>query len=455
MMDFKLKKVAVPEVVLLAILLTGFAISYGIVWSRSDIKLSPPNEVPASGFWFSMPQGGGWQKSSAFKFSKNGYYLTSAQDADGQKSANHLTVAYLLAAGKVDANDWFRSKAVQMGGRVSSIRYIKGHDTDVCVARIEMRGQSLNIFYGIATLPGERNVIIEVVNVTDDAEWGWDIVTRVAESFDYKGNPLLDRGKKIIASIRSKGLEKLLGTSRQEDYFLLGEDGRTEGFAVNMYARTGDDAKKDVRIVNSSYLHSLGGRENILQTDDRFDTFLWLSNTLNAAGVRKRLAEVRLDEDASMRVRLQGSFYAETYVPGPAAIPELLAPAVFREMLASGTQEAIVDFIDFDGRIVPAAIRLKRRTEDSNDGLAYTVTVHYFGEGDISEEIFLDVDGKIEKGYVLGQTPYTLQRSGKDVIFGEFPLWLDYLTSLEKLLMDDNAEGKKPRRIVHNVTTAL
>ena len=58
-----------------------------------------------------------------------------------------------------------------------------------------------------------------------------------------------------------------------------------------------------------------------------------------------RIAEVQLDDDATMSVRLLTERSVTTSAPGRAAIPDPLSMAVFREMLADGTKEAIFDFI--------------------------------------------------------------------------------------------------------------
>jgi hypothetical protein len=448
-----LKKYALPEVVLLAVLVAGFGIAHLIVQSRSYITLSPPGEVPASGFWFSLPQGRGWQAMPTEKFAQNSYYRTSVQITDNDKNAARLTVTYMLAAGKIDANDWLKVRAAQLGGSISDIRRIEGQNVVTQAALFAIRGQPLSIFYGIASLPGGRNVVIEAIDTSNGDEWAWDVVTNVAKSFIFKGNPLLETGEKLIASIRNKGLGQLLGMARQEDDFLVHEDGVTQGFSTTMYARMGNDAEMNVRMIESYYVNSLGGRESVLQTNDRFDKFTWLCNALDSAGTRKRLAEVRLGDDAAMNVQVQGDRYAETYEPGPAAIPDSLAPVVFKEMLADGIKEAIVDYISSDGRILPVIIQLQDHLADSNNRLGHAVTVKYFGETDMSEEITLNADGQTERNVVSGQAPYMLNRSSRELILNEFPLWLDYFMNIEKLLMKDAVDStKNPRRIVRNVT---
>jgi hypothetical protein len=448
-----LKKYAVSEVVLLAIFVIGLIISYAIVVSRSYIKLSSPVEVPSAGFSFSMPQGNGWQTGTDVQFEENSYYLTAVQKAAGDKVATRLTVMYVVAAGTIDANGWLKLKAAQMGGRIFGERRIEGRDICTIAAMFEMRGQSMRLFCGIASLPGGRNVLIEAIDTTDDESWGWNVLTSVAESFAFKGNPLLEEGKKIVASIRGKGLAQAMGISKRQEYFLVSEDGRNEGFEVNLYARSDGDVPLNVRMIESYYVRSLGGMEGVLQTNDQFDRFFWITNALSSRGVRSKAVELRLDDDATMSVRIGGARYAQEYVPGPAAIPDPLSPAVYREMIAADTPQAIIDFIDSQGRILPAIVQVQKKSSDANDDSVYTVTVKYFDQTGLSQELYLNADGQIVKGIVAGRSSYLLTRGSKETIFAEFPLWLDYITSIEKLLEEEMPENTKtPRRIVRNVT---
>jgi hypothetical protein len=418
--------------------------------------LSLPVDVPAAGFSFSMPQGNGWQTGTTVQFEENNYYLMAVQKNAGDKVATRLTVMYVVAAGTIDANEWLISKAAQMGGRIRGERSIEGRGILTRAAMLEMRGQSMRIFYGIALLPGGRNVLIEAVDTTDDESWGWEALTRVAESFVFKGNPLLEQGQKVVASIRGKGLAQVMGISKQQQYFLVSEDGRNEGFEVNLYARSESDASLNVRMIESYYVRSLGGMEGILQTNDQFDRFFWISNTLSSRGARSKAVELHLDDDATMSVRMGGARYAQEYVPGPAAIPDPLSLAVYKEMIALDISQAIIDFIDSQGRILPAIVQVQKRSSDANDSIAYTVTVKYCDQTGLLQELSLDADGQIAKGVVEGRNSYLLTRSSKEMILAEFPLWLDYITSIEKLLEEDMPENtKNPRRIVRNVAAGI
>jgi hypothetical protein len=449
MKDFKLKKYAVPEVLLLAILVVGLIISQSIVLSRSYIKLSAPYEVPASGFFFSMPTGAGWQTGGALKFAQNSWYLTSAQGGE-VKNTTSLTVSYLLAAGEPDVNDWLGSKADQLGQNLGSGRIIKGKDIVTYAAIIDLRGKPLNIFYGIAPLPGGRNVIIELVDTADDPERGWEILTKIAQSFVFKGNPLLDEGDKLVASLRSKGLGSVLGVSKQANYFLISEKDSTEGFEADIYARTDGQAAENVRAVNSYFLRNLGGEESVLHTNDRFDRFLWTSSLLGSSGAKRGEIEMRLG-DGAMSIMQRGHLVGK-YVPGPAAVPESFSIAVFRQMIADGMKQALIDFISSEGQIKPGLVRLQDKPADSNSEASHIISIKYFADDDISEEIQLDAEGQIVSDTLSGRLSYVLRRSSKEIILSEFPQWLEYINNFDKLLENSSTGGKIDlRRVVRNV----
>ena len=82
--------------VLLAILVIGLIISHSIVLSRSYIKLSQPNEVPASGFSFCMPEGTGLADYAGREIRKEQLvYDGRAKAAGWQRTATRLTVSYV------------------------------------------------------------------------------------------------------------------------------------------------------------------------------------------------------------------------------------------------------------------------------------------------------------------------------------------------------------------------
>jgi uncharacterized protein YxeA len=98
-------------------------------------------------------------------------------------------------------------------------------------------------------------------------------------------------------------------------------------------------------------------------------------------------------------------------------------------------------------------VQVQKKSSDANDDSVYTVTVKYFDQTGLSQELYLNADGQIVKGIVAGRSSYLLTRGSKETIFAEFPLWLDYITSIEKLLEEEMPENTKtPRRIVRNVT---
>jgi hypothetical protein len=456
MRDFIVKKYALTEALLLAIFAAGLIVSELIVVSRSHIKLSPPSEAPASGFFVSMPQGRGWQTSPTWKFAQNSYYRTSFQKTSRGRSTTIITAAYLIAAGRLEPMDYFKNRAAQMDGHFSTPRIIKGHDVVTQAAMITSNQDGANIFCGIAALAGGRNVMLEVVDTTGDAEYGWNIVNSIAGSFTFKGNELLQNGQKLIASMRSKGLNRLLGQPLQENYFLISFDGRTDGFKADIYTHTQTGTDANVLMISSYYLNRRGGEESILQTNERFDRFVLSSSMLYADGSRKNMLELQLAEDGTMSIKRQGRSYSEAYTPGPAAISELLFEAVFREMLADGIKQAMLDFIGSEGKIVPSGVEIKSQSADPNSASAYIVEIRYFDNTNTLEKIYFNTDRQVEKSMISDDTSYTLNSCGKKEVLNEFPQWSDYIINLERMLKEDTIDGdKKPRRIVSNVRTSI
>jgi hypothetical protein len=447
MRDFKFSKLVLPEVVLLAILVIGLIISHWIVLGRSYIKLSEPQEVPASGFSFCMPTGAAWQVMPAMKYAKNSWFISGVQGGGARKSATRLTISYLLAQGQTDPNQWLISQAAQLGESIRDVKIINGKNIAVHAAMVDLRGQPLNIVYGIAVLPQGRSISLELVDTADDPQWGWNILTKVAQSFAFKGNPLLEQGQNVIESMRKSGIGKLIA-QKQEEYFIISSDDRPQGFNVEMLAQISGKAMMNIRAINSHLILNAGGIESILQANDKFETFLWTSSMLSSSGVHREAVEVRLNVDATMSVRLQGQQEIETYVPGPAAIPEPFSNAVIRQMAAEKITEAMIDFIGPQGQIIPGIVQLQNAPEEPN-GMPKQVNVRLVAE-ESTTQIYFDAQGLAQKYVVSGKTPYTLTKSSKEAVINEFPGWVEYISNLDKLLNENIKDDKNLRRIVRD-----
>lgn len=484
----------VDKIVLLGLFIVALLIASFIVVSRSSIVLSEPIELDYAGLSVSIPTGNGWQSEKQWQYQQNSFTLGSFFNPGSSGPTALVSCRYLLAAARAAPDVLFEEKASEIGGAkiaktgqiemgMPGFSFAKGSQNrgplTLNWAHIKRSKTPFDTFFGFAQLPNNRRLDIEVYQATGDTDLAEEIFKSVTDSLKFTDTPLLDAGGKIVAEIRSKGLDSflVLASDKQrqarESFFLIKDArGRTLGFTMEVlsshFAERPQDKDALIELVPEAQLDILAGssyyirgrydrrQATFFQSRNNLNEFVWKSQT--SSPTSRSNAEIVLGKDGIMTVKKFGQRAEEkNYQISPAAIPDVLGDLLFSQMLDSDQKEIFVDIIEADGKIIPAlisGIESPRRSASQNRGSGADVTneeaIYAFsvqlldGRG-FSEQVYLDDQRRISKRLLQQEGTYTFERTSAENILREFPEQGSYILqrkdgTLEQSQPQENSE---------------
>jgi hypothetical protein len=431
----------------IAVLLIAFFL---VIW-RSAIVLSEPIELNCAGLSVCIPTGVGWRSENRWKYQQNAFTLDSFFNPSSVTTV--VSVRYHLAATKATPDALFEEKASTLGGaEITKTGQIEMGGSDFSSAKdsqsrsiptlnwahIKKSKTLLDAFFGIAQLPNNRRLDIEVYQATGDTDLAERIFKSVTESLKFTDNQLLEAGSKIVAEIKGKGLDSFLASvgnkqERGRESFFLIKDARerTIGFTMEVLG-----CPEPGRFGAGSfyYIRRQPEQEQVtfFQSENNLTEFVWKSETSGPSG--KSGAEIVLDKNEIMTVK---EFDLQTkekdYQISPAAIPDVLSEFIFSQMIDNNSRKILVDTIEPDGKITPTLISrtdahspAALQSQSSETDVAKEETVYVFeveildGRG-FSERVYLNSQKQISKMLLQQESIYTLERTSAENILREFP----------------------------------
>jgi hypothetical protein len=477
----------VDKIVLLGLFIVALLIAHFIVVLRSSIVLSEPIELDYAGLSVSVPTGNGWQSEKQWQYQQNAFTLGSFFNPGRSGATALVSCRYLLAATRAAPDVLFEEKASAIGGAKIAktgqiemgspgLSFAKGSQNrgplTLNWAHIKRSKTPFDTFFGFAQLPNNRRLDVEVHQATGGTDLAEEIFKSVTDSLKFTDTKLLDAGGKIIAEIKSKGLDSFLENQGQESFFLIKDArGRTLGFTMEVLSSHFAEKlqNKDVLIetVPEAQLGSrLAGSPNILaggfyyirgrydrtqttffQSDNSLNEFVWKSQTSSPAG--RSDAEIVLGKDGIMTVKKFGRRAEENdYQISPAAIPDVLGELLFSQMLDSDQKKIVVDTIEADGKITPvliSGIESPRRSASQNrssgtdvtdEEATYVFSVQLLDGRGFSEQVYLDDQRRISKRLLQQEGTYTFERTSTEDILREFPEQGSYILQRKDKILE-------------------
>jgi hypothetical protein len=482
-----------------------------VIW-RSAIVLSKPIELNCAGLSVCIPTGAGWRSEKQWKYQQNAFSLDSFFGPGPGSVTTIVSCRYQLAATKAAPEVLFEEKASAVGGskiaKTGQIEigrpgsfFAKGPQNKsiptIYWAHIKGSKTLFDTFFGVAQLPNNRRLDIEVYQDTGDTDLAEEIFKSVTESLKFTDNQLLEAGSKIVAEIKGKGLDSFLtsvgnklapsgveaGQEWDRESFFLIKDARerTIGFTMEamdsnfapvpaappLLSATADkgvqaerpqndvavepapEAQLNILAWSFYYIRGRHDQEQVtfFQSDNSFNEFVWKSETSGPSG--RSGVEIVLDKNGIMTVKefdLQAK--EKDYQISPAAIPDVLSEFIFSQMIDGDSGEILVDIIEPDGKITPTLISrtdahspAALQSQNSEADVAVEETVYVFkmefldGRG-FSEQVYLDDQRRISRMLLQQESTYTLERTGAENILREFPEQGSYILQRKDKILE-------------------
>lgn len=441
-------------------------IAHLIVLRRSAIKLSEPIELNRSGVSVRIPTGAGWRTEKQWKYQQNTFTLDSFFNPSPGSITAIVSCRFSLAAIETAPEVLFDEKVSEISGskivktgrvEISELAsFSSAKDSQnrsfpaIDWAHIEGPEASSDTFFGTVRLPNNRRLDIEAYQDAGDTGLAEEIFNSVIESLKFTDTPLLEAGNKIVAEIKSKGLDSFpyytdKKRDNKESFFLINDArGHASGFIME-----GLGPGEQKQFAAWSYYYIRGRYELkqavFFQSENNLNEFVWKSETRGLG--RRRGTEMVLAKDGIMTVReFDLRSEEKNYKPGPAAMPDVLDKFLFSQMLDSNQKEIIVDIIEADGKIIPALVsrteadlpaaspavttrtdkRGSRKKQSDKADVALEKAAYIFridlldGRG-YSQQVYLDDQKQITRMVSQQESAYTLERTNAENILREFP----------------------------------
>ncbi len=494
--NYETRKRGVDKIALLGLFVVALLMARFIVVWRSAIVLSEPIVLDYAGLSVSTPAGNGWRSEKQWKYEQNAFTLSSFFDFGSGSVTALVSCRYLLAATKAAPDVLFEEKASAVdGSKIAKtgqieigrpgLSFEKGSQNGVIFtidwAHIKRPERLFDMFFGVAQLPNNRRLDIEVYQTTQQSDLAEGIFKSVTESLRFTDNHLLEAGSKIVAEIKNKGLDSFLAGQDRESFFLI-KDARekTIGFMMEVLGsrfaerpQNGDalidlvpDAQLGSRLVESpnilagSFFYIRGRYDRrqatFFQSGNSLDEFIWKSETVERTG--RSGAEIVLGKDGIMNVKKFPPRPEEKdYQISPAAIPEVLGELIFSQMLDSDQKEIFVDIIESDGKITPTLVSgietphhfapTASFAEQNGGGsgaavtreeAAYVFRMEFLDGRGFSEQVYIDDQRRISKRLLQQESTYTLERTSAESILREFPEQGSYILQRSDKILEQS-----------------
>jgi hypothetical protein len=446
---YGIKKYGADKIALLGFFVVALLIAQLVVVWRSAILLSEPIRLEYGGLSASVPVGNGWRSERQWRYQNSEFILSSFFETGSGNITAMARCRYSLAASAVDAEMVFDKKASEVGGAIENTGLSQAGPLTINWAYIIKPQTLYDTVLGLAHLPNNHQLDIEVYQTTGDIDLTKRVFNHIIESLQFEDNQLFEAGSRVVAGIKSRGLDSFLpgpsagqsqnGLSLDEqgggEFFLIRDArGREIGFTMGLLGRLANQAEfsqTSFSIQGTGFYYVRSGYDTqqvtFFESDNSFDEFVWKSETGDIKG--RRATEIVLGRDGIMTVKKFGVRSGERgYRISSATIPEFLGELIFEQMVYTGDREIFADIVDAEGRIIPAFVsRIEVEDIAAGEEYAYAFEVKLLNGRGFSERVYLDERKRISKRILQQEDLYTLERTDLEEVLRRFPQWTDFI----------------------------
>lgn len=416
---YRFKEFGGDKMALLGLLVLALLTARLVVGLKSAVSLSEPVKLPCEELSVSMPSGHGWHSEEQWEFLENTFTVRSLFALRSGRPTAQARCRYLLAAEPASHEVRFERRASEIDGAVVKTGRIQTASLTIYWAHIERPDIFLDMFFGTATLPNDRQLDIELRQITGGADLAERTFKRIVTSLDFKENRLLEAGAEIVSELKARGLDSTVtDQGGQNFYWIKDSAGQPIGFTADGPIDSDTDTEWSIETAGLMYVRGPDAREEatVFQCGRNLDEFVYKTRTSSRTG--RTITELVMDETGIMTASSSsGRPDEQRYYLGRATMPDVLLDRVLRQMLEAGRKEILVDLIEADGTITPTLVR---QTEAGRDA-AYVFELEFLDGRAFSEQVFLDEQGQIDGALLQQQDTYRIERTTSQSLAREFP----------------------------------
>jgi len=439
---YEIKNVGGDKIALWGLFALSLLVAYFVTVSKSALVLSEPIELSHTGLAVSVPRGNGWHSEKRWKYYENAFTLSSVFAPEPSKPTVVVRCQYLFTADKTTPQMRFeqtRQRRAGVDGTIVKMNQTRKGTLTIDWTQIKKPQTPLNLFFGTADLPNNRQLNIEVYQVGGNANIAEKTFKRITESLNFKDNRLLEAGSKIVAKIKSKGITSFLDNQNQQVFFLIKtvrmRTEHTIGFTMDVLVDTSRSVEPNIQAAGLFYTRAPYSQEQVtsFRSDNSFDEFVWKSETHSAAG--RSGTEIIVDKNDVVTIKKFDVQPEEnSYQLSPAAIPNIFLQQVLSQMVDSNKKEIVVDIIRPDGTITPTFVsRAESKDTAADQVAAYALEIGLSSDGGFLEQVYLNGQKQISRKVLQLEAVSMFERATLKDILIEFPERADFILQSNKL----------------------
>jgi len=426
------------KIALLGLFIAALLTARLIVAFKSALALSEPITLPHTGLSVSIPIGNGWQSEKQWRYRENTFILSSIFTAGSGRPTAWANCQYLLTTETRTPKTWFEQKASEVEGTIIKTDQKQMDTLTIDYTHIQKPEVFLDMFLGVTKLPNNRQLNIEVYQITGDSNLAERAFKSIINSLNFEDNHLLEAGSEIITKIKSKGLNGFLDNQNQQTFFMIKDSrGKNIGFTMDVLIDSGADAKLNITAAGIFYIRELQTFEQVtsFQCSNNLAEFIYKMETYDRTS--RSGTEIILDEAGVTTVRkFDAQPEEKSYRLSPAAIPEVFIDQLFIQMLDSNQKEIVVDIIEAAGKITPTLIsRIDLEKDAAADkDVAYVFEQELLDRRGFSEQVYLDNQKQVYRRVAQQENIYILERTSAENIIREFPEHAEHILRNKQML---------------------
>jgi len=385
-----------------------------IVAVRQSVVLSDPIELAYTGLSVGMPQGNGWNSARKWEYKQGAFTLFGAFAAGSSAPTASARCDYIFPSEVIETQKRFELRQREVGGRIVETGQMKTSRATVDWVRFEQGGERFNCIFGTGKLPYNRRINIEVRESTGDIGLAKGVFKAIVTGIRVTEAPLLEAASSIIAQMKDKGLSGFLDNKNRQSLFLI-KNSRKKiiGFTTDVLIDTDGTSELNIEAMGLYYTKGLLVHEEVtsFQSDNRFDRFLW--KTESSAAERSGIEIALKDKDIVTVTKSGEGRQEKSYHTGGTALPEILLEQLLTLIIEGGVDEALVDVIASDGRIIPTHIsQIKPQGAAAGQSEAYMIKLMPLSGRGFFQLVYLD-----EQKYISKSEQHSLDRRENKFFF--------------------------------------
>jgi len=426
--NYDFKKYGADKIAFLGMFLIAILIAQLLVSMKSGLDFSEPIELEHTGLSISIPTGKGWEAAKEWKYvEKDDEYTLRSNYSTYQGILDAaVNCRYFLNTQNEKPKTLIESQTNDPNNIIAETKIIKKDNLEIYWANFK---RPFNIYLGVAELPNNRTITIEVVETSIGIEIAEKIFTTIIDNLNYNEDNLVETGLNFVKEIKNEGLGSQLNNFDSQSCFFIQDSNKSNiGFTIDFLANIKNDEQFTIRGASETFWSGRNPQERktLFRCDNGLNKYIWQIR-VNMRNFQTG-ATITLDESGVITFVNQTSGRSRQYLNCSNVIPNTLLELLIKPAIQKNISDMVIDIIDSNGQISPT--RLSIKPASSTEDYSHILTLQSLFSDESPETFYLNENNRI----IRADGNYNLDRTDIATIEKEFPGMSEYISEQMQIL---------------------